>query len=310
MLRITVLMFLVLVLGIAKTRADSTDAQSAIQILLQNYGPVSVTRYIGVPHTQRVCSHPSHGTPAQKRRLSCSVRNVMVQQPSTTSEILTATNLRIVQSDPVVLDPKIQTSEPDKLSVNGATYLNCSSQAVTFQTSLQVGFTRSASLGISKTITHTRQAQLNFGWKLSEVLQLGGQVTVGEQEAIATVDTTGWQQTITRGYQAQAQLAPKTAMYVEVETWPVTYAATFHTNVVVDADLSDNDKGFKKLSDIIDASKRRFPIAGTFGFVDAAEAQNASFDIPFDASKCDSGKTIVTIPVAPASRPQELTSKQ
>jgi hypothetical protein len=62
--------------------------------------------------------------------------------------------------------------------------------------------------------------------------------------------------------------------------------------------LSGNNKGYKHLSDIIPEADRTFPINGTIGFVDAADARITTYDIPYDFSKCPPDGRLIKVPDA------------
>lgn len=83
-----------------------------------------------------------------------------------------------------------------------------------------------------------------------------------------------------------------------IRTWPVKYTATFHTTGTVDADLSPNDQ-FKRLSQVLTADQRTFPIIGSVVFEDAADAQVVSHDLQYDPSICDGSDKLVKKPLNP-----------
>ena len=42
-----------------------------------------------------------------------------------------------------------------------------------------------------------------------------------------------------------------TFLVLELETWPIRLKVPFSTTVVIDADLNQNDKGYRRLSDVL-----------------------------------------------------------
>jgi len=93
-------------------------------------------------------------------------------------------------------------------------------------------------------------------------------------------------------------LAPHKAIALIIQTWPVIYSTTFEMKVTIDGDVSVNDKGYRRLSDVFPVDKRTFVINGSVTFNDAAEGQTTSYDVDYDFSKCPAtGGGLVTLPL-------------
>jgi hypothetical protein len=270
--------------------AQDTDVAATVQNLLKDFGPVSVTTQVMVPQQERVCSGPP-GKLTIALIAGCGTFTVMVPQLQTNNSILGASNIGIVSSTPLKFGPQTETSLPSQLTQQGQSYYNCSATLTATETvSLQVSFARSASIAVSQSVTHGNSESINTAGDI-DGFKLGATITITESKTSGSVDTSTYQQTVQRSQTSQIQLPPQKAIAAVLRTWPVTYVVPFSATVTVDADLSSNDKGYRRLSDIISADKRTFPVAGTFAVTDAADAQTIDYDIPFDQSMCPAGST-------------------
>lgn len=90
----------------------TTDATQKVKELLTSYGLVPATRTINIPHelTYGGDSVHEHGG----GRVGY-VETVYTQERKTTNEILTASNIRIIQSNPLQFGAATQTSLTDQL---------------------------------------------------------------------------------------------------------------------------------------------------------------------------------------------------
>lgn len=283
--------------------AQDTDAAAQVQNLLNTYGPVPFTHQI--PHTQNQTTchtmpcHAPTGDMCYPGQI-CNTYPVTTYTPQTDTNVLAASNIQIISSTPLTFDPLAQTSLTDQLFVSGVVSYGCSTVTTGESMQLSISFVRTASIAISQSITHTQQESLSVGWKLSDQITLGGSVTVGTQASSGTIDTTSYAQTVTRSVTASIPaLTYGEAVRQEIGVWPVTDTATFHATVTIDADLSPNDRGLRKLSDIFGISKRTFPITGTIAFTDASDGVVVPADVPFDSLICTNHTGIVTVPYQP-----------
>ena len=109
---------------------------------------------------------------------------------------------------------------------------------------------------------------------------------MSNQSTDGTINTSTFQQTITRDHGISVAIPPRTALAVVIKTWPVNYKTTFHTTAIVEADLSQNDNGLIHLSQIYPDAQRTFLVSGTIGLTDAAESQVTPYDVKFDPTVC------------------------
>lgn len=256
----------------------TTDAAQSMANLLVDFGAVPWTHTVTII---KVCREPGPGG-VGTRPIRCDY-----DVTRTDKIVLTPSNVRIIKSDPITFDPLVRTEFPDDLTQSVAASANCSATATsTFSEQLSVSFQRSSSIAISNSISHASSMGLNFVWKITDGLQLGGNVGVTETATHGTIDTTGYQHTVQRTHAVSTSVPPMKAIGASIITWPVHYVATFHSHAIVDADVPLNDKHYSKASDILPEIKRTFQIMGTIGFVDAADAKTVTYDLPFDSKTC------------------------
>ena len=135
-------------------------------------------------------------------RRHCHEETQIINEPRTGQEVLTASNIQVIKNDPIVYDPTTEAGLPDKLFVSGSDLINCSSsRSVTQQVSLQVAFQRSASVQVSQSVTNTLSSQIGLKATVAPGLDVSGSVTIGESFTRGTVNSTGWQETVTRSDQ-------------------------------------------------------------------------------------------------------------
>jgi hypothetical protein len=213
-----------------------------------------------------------------------------------TQAILTASNIRIVRSDPVNFDTPVRTEFPSQLDIAAMGWQNCSkTTSSNVSQGLTVAFQRSSSLAVTDSITHTQSYDIRLNCTAIPGVSIGGGIQIGTNATHGTTDTSSYQQSVQRSAQIQLTLKTQTAAAGVVQTWPVNYSVRFHTNAIVEADLSANDKGFKLLSDIIPEQNRTIPINGTIGFVDAADGFGYNYDLDYNSSLCKGRESIIMI---------------
>jgi hypothetical protein len=271
--------------------AQNMDAASQVQNLLSMHGLVPYTHQVANTQNQTSCFTPHCNAPTGDM---CSPSPVCNTYPVTTYTTqtdhitLTATNIHILSSTPVTFDPLVTTSQPDNLTVSSQEFVNCASVPSVQAINLQVSFTKSTSLALSTSVTNTASYSLNFNWKPIESLSLGGSATIGTSQTTGSVNTNGENVTTSRTSSTQVTLAQGQAVVGQIEVYPVTLSQVFHSTVLVDADLSQNDQ-FQHLSDVyIDPATRTFPISGTIAITDASEGKSLTYNAPDEPTVCGS----------------------
>jgi hypothetical protein len=281
------------VLGYASLFANSqvTDVAQKIDQRLSAYGPVPVTRVIQVPRKETQC----HGGGREGERI-CGDVTVYEGKPQTTNELMHAANIRIVKSGDLQFGTQTKHELPDHLTVDDFLARNCTPNPASPSFTVSTSFQRTASVAISKSVTHTMTYGMNVSAKLSDVFTVGGNLTIADSGTSGTVNTTGSSSTVTQTRSGTQAVPANTFLVIELRTWPVQYTVPFSTTVTVDADLSANDRGYQHLSDIINEKIRTFTIAGTIEAADASKGDLVFFNIPFDKTKCPTPNAVSTVP--------------
>ena len=143
---------------------------------------------------------------------------------------------------------------------------------------------------MSRTVTHSQTQTVSFDVTPMKQFKVGGQLSFGEQDAVANVYIDANQKTVAYTHNDSWAVPPGKAAVVQLRAWAVQYAMPFSTTVLIDADLSTNDRGLTHLSDIVpDPSKRTFAIAGIVKATDASAAHYVEYGAPYDPSQCGGG---------------------
>jgi len=276
---------------IALAQTAYNDASQAATTLLVGLGPIPWT------HTENVFSKRVETGPGD--------RPVIVpcwkQEQVTTSSILTASDVRIVTASPLVFDQVVKTELTSQMTVLTQGAQNCSTKITLPSGAAQsTSFTRSSSVAVSNSVTNAQAYSFNFSVAIESLVKLGGTVQLTNSATTGTVDTNSYQNQVTRTANASPALPPQTAYGVTFEIWPVNYTANFHATVVVDANLSPNDKGWSNLSSVFPMEKRTFTINGVLLFVDASDGVTIGYDLTFDPSACPVGGGDVVVPIPPS----------
>jgi hypothetical protein len=78
-------------------------------------------------------------------------------------------------------------------------------------------------------------------------------------------------------------------MVGQLRVWPIVVSIPFRTNVIIDAELTPNDRGLKLLSSILPDSSRTFAITGQLDIRDASDGEFVLLQPPLDAKDCPAG---------------------
>ena len=273
----------------AETGADApkiVNVAQAIRYALDKFGPVPWTHtYQAMCTTQLVDPPRAEAYPCDKK--------------ATTLAVLTAGDIHISKSQPITFD-KAQVAElPTLLHSAMSALQNCSTHTKNAHTEdFEVVFSRVAKAAVTGTVTNAGSSRLNFSWAPSDQLSILGGVSIADANTIIETDSDGSNMQITRRAKARVSMPAQSAVALELDTWPVTYGARFHTSITVDADLSPNDKKYHHLSDVLSEEQRTFELTGKISVVDAAGARPTSWDIPFNAQLCPASWPEGSDPVA------------
>ena len=284
--------FLLTLLVASSSRGQTTDAAAEVQALIASFGNVPYTHLVSKETTRIECdTTPQHPDPD---RAHCGPVRVFVNVSESDNVTPSASNIRILSATEPQWDQVVITSLPDKITAYGQELVNCSSSTTQKSISLSVSFQKLNSAALSQSLTNTEQFSLqvasgaNFlgtGAKVTATFQLGSSETNG------TVNTSSSSTTTTRQTTSNTTLTPGQAVVDEIEVWPVTYTQTFHSNVVLESDLSPNDK-FVHLSDMFpDPATRTIPISGAIVITDASSGKVVTLNDPNGSATCTAADT-------------------
>jgi hypothetical protein len=202
-----------------------------------------------------------------------------------------ASNIAVVSYSALQFDaPPERTELPQSFVSSAYVFQNCSKAvAVTENETTSVAFQRSSSSTVTKGLAVANGMSLQAQWKPTDSFSLTGGITVTSTATTSTATTDASQTGVTRSHGVNAQIPPRTAFGIGVKTWPVTYKTNFHVTVTVDADISQNNEGITRLSQIATPAQRTFDVTGTIGFTDAADGEGTDWDVDFDPEKCPAG---------------------
>jgi hypothetical protein len=167
-----------------------------------------------------------------------------------------------------------EINQPDKATTWSQSFKNC-----------DVSSKGSLAIAISVQIAHQVQ------WTLTDQFALAVGGTVGIQGGVplfatlsASLTVTGTDtkivavadqltQTDTRGSTGTEEVAARTIETGIFTVWPIEFTIPFTVDAAVDADVSPNDKGWKRLSDIFPADKRTFTVHGVTKVTEASKGE-------------------------------------
>ena len=270
--------------------AATTNVAQVVDAVLAKYGPVPVTVVRQIHTTDTVCI-PGHFVPAVGMVVGGGCRKVPIteQRSQTEQRVLRATNIRIISVAPLIWGSSTSTELPETLTGGNTFGQACldGAASLTVNYTLALAFARTATIQLSKSISHTESRTVQFSVGVERTFNVGGSLTFGTTTTESQVHIDSTQAIDTQTRAGTFQVDRGNADVVQIRAWPVKYTIPFRTTVVVDADLSQNDKGLKLLSDILPRkAQRTFSIAGSVISEDASDAYITEFRTPYDPSRC------------------------
>lgn len=282
-----------MLLNISRSDAQTTDLNKAVASLLKDFGPVPVTT---VTATQVRQCHWIYHRPRQDGMQDPPTCDPYLapgpSQSQTQTKLLDASNIRIIAVQPISWGAMTTTNLPNQVYADRAWGQACTTSPgpLTAGYSLQVSVGRTSTVQLSKSVSQSQTTSANFEVAPLKEFKVGGQFSFGTQATVASVDIDATQRTVTYTHNDNWSVPPGKAAVVQIRAWTVQYTMPFSTTVIIDADLSANDKGLMHLSDIVpDPAKRTFPVAGTVTADDASAAHYVEYGVPYDPSQCGGG---------------------
>jgi hypothetical protein len=278
----------ILLASSAPARADVTtftDVGQSISQLLNSFGPVPKTVTASQTISGQRCQ-PIHNR--EGSGIFCTPFSETQTTSSTVNAILGFSNARIVAQQPITTGPVVITDLSPIFDATAQENTNCAPVAATATVSLATQISRTAVMQVSHSITNTLGANLGFNIAIEQGVNLTGQISVSSAATTGTLQSNQLLTSTTHTSTQTVPMQPQTTTIAKIAVFPVQYSTTFRTTVTVDADLSDNNNGFHRLSDIFDESKRTFVIDGTITANDATFAAVVLIPAAFDTALCAS----------------------
>jgi hypothetical protein len=276
--------------------AQSKNAELESAIQARNHGPVSVTRMVRVPYQRTVCR-------GVRENRDCYDVTDYRNEPRTSNELLSIGAINIVRAEPFRFGAPIRTALPHEATIEDKTYVNCTAAPTTKQSTFALTFVRSASTQVTKTVTNTTGSTLGFGGLAIGPFTLAGAINITDSRTDGTVNTLGTNETVSHNH-SETIIVPGQSVYLaELRHYPIDLAVPFETKVLVDADLSANNAGLTRLSQIVSDSARTYEVAGLIHASDASGATFRLLERPITAADCafaEKIRVLSKVPIAAA----------
>jgi hypothetical protein len=285
--------FLILICASLTTASAQTayiDLTKAITDSLRAKGTVSVTSIKTVQVMKKMKDiHPElyrHLNPANPAQLLLLQQgNISMPVPVTVktqdSEYLRATNIRVISAGNFIWGTDSVINLPDKIQETSAICDNIKgAQSLTCSGALSLTYQRTSSITFTQSVSHTQNLSVSAntsvgGFGVSATASFGETSTAGTTTGDANSTTVQVQKNYS------VTVAPQTAQLTTMRIWTVEHLVSFTCYVVIDADISQSDRGYLHLSDIFPQSSRTYTVTGfiTADDCSTAEIKNLPADI-------------------------------
>jgi hypothetical protein len=188
---------------------------------------------------------------------------------------------------------------PDEIYIDSVVVQNCTTKTVSGSVSKTLNLSVSAmsSTTITNGISNTIGFNLRVGYDTKVYGNYSAGVSYSETISQSTSHTSGKTKTYSDSTSQTVQYpGPKSAVGAEFKVYKLTSKVPFSIEAVIDAPLEANQKGFKKLSDIIPEQDRRLSLKGDLTLAGFSKAQANISEIPFDKTECKPGDAVIERP--------------
>lgn len=258
---------------------DSTteaDAQAIANNLLSSLGPQSVTRTVTTQTTgPQICTHtrvPLVGTTVPITVCKPSP-TINVENRVTSTEILTAHDVRFT-AGPIVWGTPTITSVPVNAIADSRQVNNCTSAPQSFTVTMSFQTQQSAQFSISKSVTNTRSQTIGVNAGFAGIGVSGG-LSFGNSSSSTTASISGSSNGQTQTLSEPISIPANSTIVAQLISTKTNVSVPFSMNAVIDADISQNDKGYSTISQIFPEAKRTVVIEG---FLTINDVSNGSVD--------------------------------
>jgi len=250
-----------------------TDVAAKTADQLVTYGKVNLTSFQYIPPmTCEDC--PLVKSPGGLTKPTAKVIRAGRTVKTIQQEYLKASNIRIISIGDISWGTdqikQLPTTAPQENSTICDNFDE--DQPQTFTGNMSISYQRTASLSFTQSVVNTTSRTIDGQYKL-DPFQIGITAQIGQSisSGTTTIDANSVTITVTRGF--QSNLAPHTGCKNLIRVWTVQHQISFSCNVVVDADLSTNDNGYKNLSDLIPIEQRTYIVSGILTANDCSDAE-------------------------------------
>lgn len=258
-----------------------SDAVTKMTSALAAQGQMAITTSYPVEIEYEECrivmSHSREGMDHER----CDKKKRVEIRQRTDQALLTPGPISVSFPYPPEFGNTIYTDFPNTLLENSVEMRNCTPGNSNFNIGLSVSASRSHTVGINHSVSNTIGGSANGSFK---PFGIGASVTinVSHVETTARAVNDGQQDSYSISHSGNVAVSPRTGIIATLRSYRIQAQIPFKVKAVLDADVSQNDRGIKKASEIIGEPDRTFIIDGIItstdnskGFVDMFEIEDA-----------------------------------
>jgi hypothetical protein len=281
--------------------AEVTDVAVKANALLASLGPQTYTR-IGIPSYQVTddsgktvtlpagyCDQPSNAIAVAVCHQAKSVSTSVIDH-----SILTISNASFSFADQVTVGTPVTSSFPNSATSWTQNVINCTDSP---GKSL-VSISKQTQSTVSSTLTNQISSSAGNSKGFSFGVFGDASLQVSDTETTVSTRSASMGESGTRTGSGSIVVPPKSKIIAEFVVWPVIYDFPFSVNAIIDGDVSPNDHGWHRLSDIFPASQRTLQISGSVVVSQASDGNLKFLPGTLEPSDCLAGNTLrMTAPV-------------
>lgn len=256
-----------------------TDAVAKMTELLAAQGQMAVTTPYSVEVEYEECRTSGHTSREGDGSPQFCVKKKRIEgRTKTEMGVLTPGPISISFPTPPTFGQVNYSSFPDNLIENATEMRNCTAGQSSFTISLSVSASRSNSVTLSKSVSNTIGGSVSGGIKPFGV---GVNVTLNVQhgETTSQSNNVGNQDTYSIGNNGNVSVAPYRGIIASLRSYRIQSEIPFKVQAVVDAPVSQNDRGIKLASELVSTDARTFIIEGVLTSTDYSKGRLDMFDI-------------------------------
>ncbi|WP_338810708.1 hypothetical protein V2V90_20080 [Agrobacterium leguminum] len=301
--------FTLISLMLATTQANAVEFIDIAKVaadLSAAYGSVPVRERREHWGRQRICpdimlSVPpvTDGASDDRQLASCYWEEYVWYEDVDVPRVLTVSNLEaVLVNEPTYGKPEIVFTENSRLHVQSKQIVNCTAVEQSGTASLSLSFTVSSTTTLSRSLSNTRGFNLNVRYSYGG-FGIGGGATYSETVSNTESTSKSKSETISRSNSDSLRVPPKNSYVAEIRMEEVYGRVPFSAIVLIDGDLSGNNRGLKRLSEIASVAQRSFEVTGMIQLGGGANAKTVFRPIPFEQSLCEAGDGLVVRDIKP-----------